>query len=221
MSNEYFQNQLNQISNELLSISKEINNINVKKNNTSNIKRVLYLKKSNLANIILTLRNLFATLPYSDSVLNEYPTIDDFDNSLSDDFKVSLSIIDYKDFFAYKIKLPIILPRVKSNMNRVLIINSFDNAYKKLSQASDVEIQKIDNPVIVFENHFIKDSEQNGVKDLDNYELSDVLNIIQTYLIHDDRTASIYQKNIFDGFANYTIIYVLEEKNFIPFLISH
>lgn len=219
MTDRFYKKQIQQVSDELIAIAKELDNINITNNNTNNVKKILYLKKSKLANLVLMLRNIFASLPYSKS--NEYPTINDFDNSLSDDFKISISIMDYLDFFVYKIKLPIILPRVKSNVNRVLIINSFDKAYKKLLQVKQSNILKIDNPVIVFENHFIKDSEQNGVKDLDNYELSDILNIIQTYFIHDDRTASIFHKNIFDSFSNYTTIYILEEKNFIPFLVSH
>lgn len=215
MNCDNYNNQLSNIINKLVLLIDELKNLNINENNTIAVKKILYIKKSVLAHIILEIRELYSVLPYPAHY--EALDLDTFDEDLSQDLNIIISVIDFYDFYSYKIKLPIILPRTKSSLNRVLLTNSFQKAYNRLLKISNSNLPKINNPIIVFENHFIKDSEHNGVKDLDNYEISDVLNIIQTYFIHDDRTASIYQRNVFNSFENYTLIYILEESNFISF----
>ena len=118
------------------------------------------------------------------------------------------------DYTGYQITLPAILPHKKSMTDtRQIILQSLLQEFNNC----DFAIEKIDKPAIIIEHRFDKYSKHKRIKDLDNYETSYILNVLQTKFIKDDRQAMLINVNNPNSFKNETVIYIINQTNFLDF----
>lgn len=144
----------------------------------------------------------------------------ELDDDISDIIAINFDLIEFDDFIVYEITVPVIIPKTKSLISKNLWNCSFKAAYKHFCERHGIKIQRIGNPVVIFENQFINETQGNGLKDTDNYEVSDLLNMLQYYFISDDSTATLAVRNITGAPKNQTKIYIISEENLKDWLLN-
>lgn len=128
-----------------------------------------------------------------------------FDAEIAKSIDVSFELVDFGKFKAYKLTFPFILERKYTD--KTLWTNSY---LAVLSENNKIE--RIKEPAIVFELNFDKFGNQNNLKDVDNYDKSLIINMLQMYFIEDDRNATVVSRNNVDSTENKTIVYVFDKK---------
>ena len=134
------------------------------------------------------------------------------DNKVAENIDISIKRIEYKEFFAYKITLPVLLPQKYGQVGtyKDMWMNCFKASVERYCESNVIE--RIDNPGIAFVHRFTKYTDNRIIKDTDNYDISFVVNMLQTYFISDDRNASLYRCNKHDAFESCTEVYVMEKR---------
>ena len=135
------------------------------------------------------------------------------DAKVAANIDISIMQIDYKEFSAYKITLPVLLPQKYGQIGtyKDMWLNSFKAAVERYCRNNNV-IERIDNPGVAFVHRFTKYTDNRIVKDTDNYDISFVMNMLQTYFISDDRNASLYRCNKDDASESCTEVYVMDKR---------
>ncbi len=173
-----------------------------------NVQQLLLIESKRLAECVNECRDYYSSIPLSPTKAKNV-----FDIQVANSLNISFSEIAFKNFSAYKLTFPLVLER--NYTDKTLWTNSFVSVLSKYKG-----IKKLDNPAIVFEHHFDKYGNQNNLKDVDNYDKSMIINMLQMYLISDDRRAAIIDINKSDSVKNKTVIYVFDNKNLSDFFIE-
>lgn len=172
---------------------------------SKNVTQIFAIESKQLADCLNDCRNLYCSFPQvTEKAIDRYNL--DITESLG--LKLEKEIISDEE--VYKITAPIILD--KKMLNKELWINSFTTLYSKYN------ITRLDNAVIVFEHHFDKYGNSKLKKDVDNYDKSLLINLLQLYFIKDDRNIDVFDTNIFNSNKNQTVIYILSKESFINYL---
>lgn len=151
------------------------------------------------------------------SNLSELNNNSDLNNPLD----IHINKTDYSSYFVYEITVPIIIPKAKEQINKDLWITSFKAALTEFDYNYVKTLERISNPIVIFENVFSK-RKNNGLKDCDNYSISELLNIIQSFFIYDDRTATVIIRNIYNSSTeNKTKIIIISDDNFLDYLLNN
>lgn len=206
---------LNKLANQIADIGQLLKNTKLINSNVEEVKKTVLINSMSLAKKVIDLRSFYLSLALNTK--NEAVT---FDKSIANSLNITINKIDYSDYFVYEITFPIIIPKKESKINKTLWNNSFISAYEHFSKTTSTPITRINNPIVIFENRFIRKEKNNGLKDTDNYELSILLNMFQFYFIEDDRNATIVNRNVFGCGTNGTKVYILSEDNLLDFLLN-
>lgn len=142
------------------------------------------------------------------------------DNKIENPLSIQIKKIIFNDYFVYEISIPIILPKEKNQTNKKLFQISLKNAITTY-KAKYNDIVKISEPIVIFENQFTKSKKGVGLKDTDNYCISEFLNYLQSFFIEDDRTATTVVRNISKAADNKTTIIIIPAENIIDYLLNN
>lgn len=209
---------LNKNDNKIISISKNLKDISEvilratdidkeKSNNDTNTLRNCAL---NLCDVILAIKDILIKHPYK---INKK----EFDKELIEKFNFRFDEFKFNDFLVYTVKIPFILPKANHYISPTLLNYLLDKAKIEYEEAYKKKLLKINNPVVFFENRFIKASENKGFKDVDNYAISEFLNCFQKYFFNDDRNVTLINRNIIGAKQYETIVYIVSEAEFFDF----
>ena len=141
--------------------------------------------------------------------------------SIDNPVDIKISKTNYDNYFAYDIDIPVIIPKSKNQIDIKLWYTSFQTAIREYKNSNNCEISLISNPVIIFENLFRYKSKGNGVKDTDNYSITELLNILQGLFIEDDRNATTVIRNIYNSSKNQTHILIVPDDKIIDYLLNN
>ena len=143
-----------------------------------------------------------------------------FDARVTYELDIRIEYIEYKEFSAYKIVMPVLLPARdgKEATDKELWLNCFRAAVERYCKKQI--IKRINNPGIAFVHRFNSFTDNNVIKDTDNYDVSFVVNMLQTYFIGDDRDASLYRCNTDGASKNRTEVFVMDKKNLGLFITA-
>ena len=143
------------------------------------------------------------------------------DTNVAEHIDISIKQIEYREFSAYKITLPVLLPQKygKVGTYKDMWLNCFKAAVERYCSKNNV-IERIDNPGIAFVHRFTKYTDNQIVKDTDNYDVSLVMNMLQTYFISDDRNASLYRCNKHDASESCTEVFIMDKRKMGLFITA-
>ncbi len=207
-------------SNFLNSISKRIKNID---KNLS----IPYLGKDNKRSYSILLK-AYKDMLFCANILRNYLSEnkleyndENTDDKITNPFDIMIDRIDYDFYYVYKLYIPIILPKEKEQFNKQLWKSSFRKAAEDYIDKYNKKINLISNPIIIFENCFTSNKKNKGLKDADNYSITEVLNNLQCFFVQDDRNATIAIKNIYNAKQSGTTIIILPEENITDYLLNN
>lgn len=151
-----------------------------------------------------------------------------FQNSVSGDknltvlkeiSKDNLDIRAEKTEDGYRISLPLTLPRFDEK-RKPIFIEPLNFALKKLNEKSKIE--RIDRAVFVVINHISEATNPKFIRDNDNYEYKDLINVLAFWFLPDD---SFKCCNLYNGTKisdkNQTEIFVVKAESFADFCQKH
>ncbi len=203
----FLEDDIRIISEQMLSLSDKLKKFS-SSDSKNRIKQLKYVSLK-LCEIIISLRRLLRLSDRKEHDILDY----EIGTSLGFDIKK----LEY-NYPVYKITLPFLLPRKDENITPVLFSAAFRSSLKRYREENGSFIEPIKNPVVVFENRAVDKRIGNGLKDVDNYNISGVLNALQQPFRFDDRNATLVFRNIVGNEKNETVVYVLAEEIITDFL---
>lgn len=124
-----------------------------------------------------------------------------------------------KEEFGYRILLPSTLPRF-GEKRKTILAEPLTFSLKKFNDNN--KVQRFNKAVFAVINHISETSNINYIRDNDNYEYKDIINILSFWFLPDD---SFKCCNIYNGTkiskSNYTEIFVIEACNFANFCAKY
>ena len=178
------------------------------RNNKAQLRMIEKVTKE-LVDIILMLRNRFFIIANTDFKKRLY-----FDIKLNELVNIKID----KNEYGYTLTLPFLLPKRSHSLNRSLWHICLGRAVQEFETQYKEKINRINNPVVIFENQYVIQNTVKGLKDADNYELSDVLNFLQNVFYGDDRSVTLMIKNCGGFIENKTMVHIINSKNLIEYL---
>lgn len=162
-----------------------------------------------LVRIILDIRDLYFLISYSDYKRRMY-----YDAALNEFVGIHIN----KNDFGYTLSIPFLLPKRSHSLNRSFWHISLDEAVRQFEEQYKDTITPISNPAVIFENQYVLQKTVKGLKDADNYELSDVLNFLQNTFYGDDRSVTLVIRNCGGFSVNRTVVHIINEDSLIEYL---
>lgn len=206
--------EIKRVTEKLKKIEQSLSEVNVKDTRIVYKKAIISSIKK-LCSCVIELRSILLSI-----IISPKETQEAFDNDISEIININFDLMEFDDFTVYEITIPVIIPKTKSLISKSIWNSSFKVAYKRLCENQKDVIERIESPIVIFENQFINQNQGNGLKDTDNYEISDILNMLQYYFIADDSTATTIVRNITGACENRTKIYIVSEKNFRDWILN-
>lgn len=144
-----------------------------------------------------------------------------FDANIALSINISIKRIDYREFSAYKITFPIVLPNKdgKTGTYKEIWMNCFKASFDSYRKANGI-IERMNNPGIAIIHRYSKYTDNQIVRDIDNYDVSFIINLLQNYFIGDDRYISLYRCNMHNTFENITEVYVMDKHHLGTFITA-
>ena len=173
------------------------------------IEKTLFKMEKN----VLRFRNI---VPYFQK---KYPVTLNNNRTLKDDYIQNYQIQVSKNEFGYRIILPLTLPKFGEKKKSILVdpLNFVLKEY-----ALDNKIKKFERAVFVVINHISSNTPMYLIRDNDNYEYKDIINVLAFWFLPDDSfdCCSLYSGTQIDN-DNFTEIHIVPKEKFADFFSKH
>ena len=162
-----------------------------------------------LVDTILEIRNYYYLIAETSFKKRMY-----YDVELNKKLNININ----KNGYGYVLSVPFLLPKSSHSLKRSFWHICFEIAVQQFEKKYNEKISIINNPVVIFENQFVSQKTVKGLKDANNYELSDILNFMENYFFVDDRSVTLIVRNCGGFKENKTVVHIVEERNLTNYI---
>lgn len=202
------------VQNALKKQIKQLDNIKLLLNNNQDflIDNILQKSISEIEKSVFSLRNIYSftsNISHSDNVNDKH----NFNNTHNCNISIQ------KKQYGYHLSLPITLPKY-GEKSKSLLSENLMSELKIFNQNN--QLNKFEKAVFVFINNISNNVSTNKVRDNDNYEYKDIINVLAFWFLPDD---SFKCCNIYNGTKisdkNSTEIFIVPTDKFADFYIKN